>query len=82
MYVSLSGIIPVVVRDDVITSCRRVELTKHYWTASSSMFPVSHSLQWVRGELHCLVVQSGSGAVSDDLFIVDLSRDTVVSVIV
>ena len=26
--------------------------------------------------------QSGSGAVSDDLFIVDLSRDTVVSVIV
>ena len=26
--------------------------------------------------------RSGSGAVSDDLFIVDLSRDTVVSVIV
>ena len=81
MYVSLSGIIPVVVRDDVITSCRRVELTKHYWTASSSMFhftltPVGERRAALFGGL------SGSGAASDDLFIVDLSRDTVVSVIV
>ena len=40
----------------------------------------SLSLQWVRGELHCLVVALDHRAVSDDLLIVELTKHTVVSV--
>ena len=67
-------------KDDVITS-RRVELTKHYWTASSSTF--LFSLTPV-GERRAALFggRSGSGVYSDDLLIIDLSKDTVVSVIV
>ena len=46
--------------------------------------PCSHFTLTPVGERRAALFggMSGSGAVSDDLFIVDLSRDTVVSVIV
>ena len=56
------------------------ELTKHYWTASLLRCPTSHLLQWVRDKAALFGGLSGSVAIIDDLLIVELSRDTVVSV--
>ena len=52
---TLSGIIPVIVRDDVISM---QESGAHQKLLDSLLIhvPISHSLQLVRGELHCLVV--------------------------
>ena len=72
----------VVVKDDVITSCRRVELTKHV-TGQPPPPPCSWFTFTSVGERRAALFggKSGFGAVSDDLLIVELSRDTVVSVV-
>ena len=81
MYVSLSGIIPVVVRDDVISP------PAGEWSSPNitgqppppcygfTLTPVGER----KAALFGGVIRSGD--VSDDLFIVELNRDTVVSVI-
>ena len=81
MYVvPLSGIIPVVVRDDVITSCTSCFSSPNITgqppppLSKFTLTPVGERKAALFGGL------SGSLVISDDLLIVELSRDTVVSV--